>query len=142
MFPTSQFVALPNGKWYISLANHGGRTSMSAHVADGSRWDFRETRRVRKAPNVRKVPGFSQFLEKSLWRHWRFLERFNYPIRKENIPNKPFWCVIECVWYIFMANPGGRTSMSAHVVAGARGDFRNARKARKVPGFRNFRIYH
>ena len=58
-----------NSVWRVSergvcifLANPGGRTSTSAHVVGGAREVFRETRKARKSPNVRKVPHFSQFL--------------------------------------------------------------------------------
>ena len=46
---------------------------MSAHVVEGARGHFRETR---KAPKVRTVPEFAQFLGESLGVAWHFLEGF------------------------------------------------------------------
>ena len=94
---------------------------------------------------MRKVPEFPQYSEKPLGELRRLLEWiFNDPrppIRKEYVSNTASWRVIEWKGYIFLANHGGRTSMSAHVVKGARWDFRETRKAwkeREVRGFSKF----
>ena len=129
-------------KEYIFMANPGGSTAMSAHVVDGALYDFRETREARKAP---KVPEFSQFPEKSLG---AFLALFraavndftHYALTGKHISNKSVWWVIDWKWYISLANPGGRTSMYAHV-AGARGIFGKRGKWRKRGKFRHFRNF-
>ena len=113
------------------------------HVCTCRRWrpgGFRETRKVRKAHEVRTVPEFSKFSGKSVGALMLFLERIFYryhhpPIRKEYISNMSALRVIEGKGYIFLANPGGCTSMSAHVADGARWILGKRGKCGK---FRNF----
>ena len=50
------------------------------------------------------------------------------PLRGEYISDMSVWRVIGRKGYIFLANPGGRTSKFAHVVDGDRECFRKTRK--------------
>ena len=106
----------------------------------GRTGDFRETR---KAPRARAVLGFSQFLGGSLGAFWHFLEAFltttSSPLRKWYIPTCQLDALSNDKGYISMANPGGCTSMSAHVGGVSRGIFGKRGKCGAFWIFRNFR---
>ena len=145
IFPECQFGALSGEKdtyfWEIQAGVHPC-LHMSSRAAGGvfrKRGKFGKRRRCGKCRNFRNpgeiLRGVTQL----------FRVVFNDPppqIRNEY--SQQFSSVRYRMekGYIALANPGAYTSMSAHVVGGARGGFRERGKCGKFQNFRNFRRDH